>query len=68
MLEYTTNREPSTSFGLIVHHTDTNREYAYDAEPQSTGKLVEALRAAPGRGWIAVDMTQDWNRMFAFQP
>ena len=68
MLEYTTIDNPRPSFGLIVHHTDAKREYAYDANPQSTGKLVEALRAAPGRGWVVVDMAQDWNRVFAFEP
>ena len=67
MLEYTTIDNPRPSFGLIVHHTDAKREYAYDAKPQSTGKLVEALHAAPGRGWVVVDMAKDWNRVFAFQ-
>jgi hypothetical protein len=59
MLEYTTVENPRPSLGLIVHHTDAKREYAYDDRPQSTGKLVEALREAPGRGWIVVDMAQD---------
>jgi hypothetical protein len=64
MLQFTTiGRKPS--FGLIVHHTDAEREYAYDATPKSSGKLVEALAAAPKRGWIVVDMKKDWNRMFA---
>jgi hypothetical protein len=66
MLEYTTVDNPPSSLGLIVHHTDAKREYAYDDKPQSTGKLVEALRSAPGRGWLVVDMAQDWNRVFAF--
>ncbi len=67
MLEYTTIDNPRASFGLIVHHTDAQREYAYDAKPESSGKLVEALREAPARGWTVVDMKQDWNRVFAFQ-
>ena len=66
MLEYTTIDNPLPSFGLIVHHTDAKHEYAYDAKPQSTGKLVEALREAPKRNWTVVDMAQDWNRVFAF--
>jgi phosphoglycolate phosphatase-like HAD superfamily hydrolase len=65
MLEYTTIKNPRASFGLIVHHTDAEREYAYDANPKSSGKLVEALKDAPQRGWIVVDMKQDWNRIFA---
>ncbi len=66
MLEYVTIDNPRPSFGLIVHHTDSRREYAYDANPKSTGKLVEALRAAPRRGWVVMDMAQDWNRVFSF--
>jgi hypothetical protein len=56
MLEYTTINNPRASFGLIVHHTDAQREYAYDPGPKSSGKLVEALRDAPKRGWTVVDM------------
>jgi phosphoserine phosphatase len=64
MLQYTTINNPRPSFGLIVHHTDGDREYAYDAAPKSTGKLVEALVEAPGRGWFVVDMKEDWNTVF----
>jgi phosphoserine phosphatase len=64
MLQYTTINNPLPSFGLIIHHTDSEREYAYDAKPNSTGKLVEALEEAPSRGWIVVDMKQDWNAIF----
>jgi hypothetical protein len=53
--------------GLIVHHTDADREYAYDAHPSSSGKLVEALREAPQRGWVVVDMQRDWLRMFSWE-
>ena len=65
MLEYTTINNPHPSFGLIVHHTDANREYAYDSSPKSSGKLVEALADAPKRGWIVVDMKTDWKKIFA---
>jgi len=54
-----------TSFGLIVHHTDAEREYACVAHPKSSGKLVTALAAAPQRGWIVVDMRKDWKAVFA---
>lgn len=64
MLQLTTiGRKPS--FGLIVHHTDEEREYAYDAKPKSSGKLVEALAAAPKRGWTVVDMKKDWKRVLS---
>jgi phosphoserine phosphatase len=64
MLQYTTINNPRPSFGLIVHHTDGEREYAYDAETKSTGKLVEALQEAPERGWLVVDMKRDWKAVF----
>ncbi len=64
MLQYTTIKNPHPSFGLIVHHTDAEREYAYDAHPKSSGKLVEALKEAPARGWTVVDMKNDWKQVF----
>jgi len=64
MMEYTTIDNPHPSFGLIVHHTDAEREYAYDKAPKSSGKLVEALADAPKRGWTVVDMKRDWNKVF----
>jgi phosphoserine phosphatase len=64
MLEYTTVGNPRPSFGLIVHHTDAAREYAYDAKPPATGKLVTALEAAKKHGWTVVDMQRDWVRVF----
>jgi hypothetical protein len=67
MLQYTTIQNPRSSFGLIVHHTDDEREYAYDAKPKSTGQLINALKEAPQRGWTVVSMKDDWNRIFAFE-
>ena len=64
MLEYTTIDNPRPSLGLLVHHTDAEREYAYDAKPKSSGKLVEARTDAPERGWIVVDMEKDWAEVF----
>ena len=64
MLQYTTIGR-RTSFGLIVHHTDADREYAYDAHPKSSGGLVDALAAAPGRGWAVVNMKTDWKQIFS---
>lgn len=64
MMEYTTIGNPRPSFGLIVHHTDADREYAYDANPTSSGKLTTALEAAQQRGWTVVDMKEDWNKIW----
>jgi hypothetical protein len=64
MLEYTTINNPRPSLGMIIHHTDADREYAYDSNPKSSGKLVEALQDAQQRGWVVVDMKNDWNKVF----
>lgn len=51
--------------GIIVHHTDDSREYAYDRKT-NMGRLDKALTEAPQRGWLLVDMKDDWKRIFAF--
>lgn len=65
MLQYTTIGNPRPALGVIVHHTDADREYAYDAHPQGTGRLVEAIAEVPCRGWTVVDMKRDWKTVFA---
>ena len=65
MLEWTTSGTGSR-FGLIVHHTDTEREYAYDRK-SPFGRLDRALDEAPKRGWTVVDMKKDWKRIFSFE-
>jgi phosphoserine phosphatase len=52
--------------GLIVHHTDAEREYAYDRNTHF-GKLDKALDAAAVNKWTVVSMKTDWKRIFAFQ-
>jgi phosphoglycolate phosphatase-like HAD superfamily hydrolase len=47
----------------IVHHTDADREYAYDRNSH-IGRLDKALDEAKARGWTVVDMKRDWNRVF----
>jgi len=56
---------PGSRFGLLVHHTDSVREYAY--ERSSLGSLDKALTEAEARGWTVVDMKQDWNRIYPFE-
>ncbi|MBL8886573.1 MAG: haloacid dehalogenase-like hydrolase [Phycisphaerales bacterium] len=56
---------PPNRLGLIVHHTDAVREYAYDRDSH-IGKLDKALDAAPKQGWTVVSMKDDWNRIFPF--
>jgi len=50
----------------IVHHTDAEREWAYDRQ-SSIGKLDKALDQAKASGWSVVDMKSDWNVVFPFQ-
>jgi hypothetical protein len=45
---------------LLVHHTDSDRENAYDRESH-VGKLDKALDEVNSRRWIVVDMKSDWN-------
>ena len=65
MLQWTTMEE-GARFGLIVHHTDAVREWAYDA-PSVIGELKEALVQAPQRGWTVVDMKTDWKVIYPFE-
>ena len=62
MIEYTTAGE-GRRLGLFVHHTDADREYAYDRESH-VGKLEKGLDDAEEQGWIIVDMKNDWKTVF----
>ncbi len=62
MLEWTTAGE-GPRFGLILHHTDAEREYAYDRD-SSVGRLNKALDDAPSKGWVVIDMKKDWKTVF----
>ena len=53
-------------FGLIVHHTDAEREYAYDRQ-SPFGHLDKALDAASVNRWTVVDMKADWKTVFPFE-
>jgi phosphoglycolate phosphatase-like HAD superfamily hydrolase len=52
-------------FALIVHHTDAEREWAYDRN-SPIGRLDKALDAAQAEGWTVVDMKNDWRTIFPF--
>ena len=62
MREYTTGGD-GPSFGLLVHHTDGEREFAYDREGH-VGVLNRGLDEGPGRGWVIVDMANDWKQVW----
>ncbi len=65
MLEWVTGGA-GPRFGLLIHHDDAVREYAYD-RTSFVGKLNRGLDEAPKRGWTLVSMKNDWNRIFAFE-
>lgn len=65
MLEYTTAGD-GPDLGLIVHHTDAIREWAYDRDSH-VGTLARALDAAPEEGWLVIDMASDWKVIYPFQ-
>jgi len=65
MLQWTT-AGAGAPFGLLVHHTDAEREWAYDRN-SSIGRLDKALDEAQAKGWTVVDMKRDWKRMFPFE-
>jgi phosphoglycolate phosphatase-like HAD superfamily hydrolase len=62
MIEYTLAGE-GRRLGLFVHHTDAEREYAYDRKSH-VGTLDKALDQAGAKGWIIVDMKKDWKTVF----
>jgi phosphoglycolate phosphatase-like HAD superfamily hydrolase len=54
-------------FVLFVHHTDSEREWAYDRDSH-VGRLDKALDEASRRGWTVVDMATDWTTVFTGTP
>ena len=66
MLQWTTKGAATPCFALIVHHTDGEREYAYDRQSY-VGRLDKALDAAKINNWTVVSMKDDWARIFPFE-
>ncbi len=65
MLQWTTIND-GVRFGAIVHHTDAEREYAYDRKSHF-GRLDVALDAAAVNRWTVIDMKKDWKVVFPFE-
>ena len=62
MLEWTTGGK-GPRLGVIVHHTDREREWAYDRDSH-VGQLVRGLDEGPKRGWVIVDMKRGWRIIY----
>ena len=51
---------------LLIHHTDAQREWAYDRQA-TIGHLDKALDEAKRRGWVVVDMEKHWREIYPFE-
>jgi phosphoglycolate phosphatase-like HAD superfamily hydrolase len=65
MLQWTCSG-PGARFCLYVHHTDAEREWAYDRK-SGIGLLDKGLDEARAKGWTVVSIKDDWKRVFAFE-
>jgi phosphoserine phosphatase len=66
MLQWTTKAGTARRLGMLVHHTDSAREYGYDRN-SSFGRLDKGLEEAALNNWTVIDMKNDWKRIFKFQ-
>ncbi|WP_455223050.1 HAD family hydrolase [Kaarinaea lacus] len=66
MLQWTTAGE-GARLGVLIHHTDADREWAYDRK-SSIGKLDKGLDQANKNDWLIVDMKKDWQHVYSFTP
>lgn len=62
MLQWTTSGT-GARLAMYVHHTDKEREWAYDRQ-SSIGTLDKGLDEAREKGWLVVDMKNDWRQIF----
>ena len=62
MMQWTTAGD-GPRLGILIHHTDAEREWAYDRDSH-IGQLVRGLDEGPDMGWLIVDMANDWDRIW----
>jgi hypothetical protein len=60
MLEWCES-SPYRTLQLVVHHTDNEREYAYDRDPVLGSGNEKLLTTSSDRGWTVIDMASDWS-------
>ena len=65
MLQWTEAGDGARFMGL-VHHTDAEREWAYDRE-SPVGRLDKALDEARAQGWTVVDMAREWRAVYPWE-
>ena len=66
MLMWTTlgRSDGRSALGMIIHHTDGHREFAYDRGHVLSGQLDKGLDEASEYGWLLADMKNDWKTVF----
>ena len=62
MLEWTTAGS-GLRLGLLVHHDDAERGFAYDRDSY-IGRFARGLDEGPQRGWIIVSIKNDWRQVY----
>jgi hypothetical protein len=65
MVQYTMAGD-GPRFALYIHHTDAEREWAYDRDSH-IGRLDKALDEAVENGWTVVDMKTEWRVVYPFE-
>ena len=64
MLQWTA-ASPHRTLQLVVHHTDADREFAYDTDPLLGSGTAQVLAAAASGAWNVVDMAADWSVIYS---
>jgi len=64
MLQWTAAGD-GARFMMYVHHTDAEREWAYDRDSH-VGRLDKGLDEANEKGWTVVNMKNDWKKIYPF--
>jgi haloacid dehalogenase-like hydrolase len=67
MLQWTA-ASPHRTLQLVVHHTDSEREYAYDRDPILGSGTEQLHTAAAEHGWTVIDMAADWSAVYPPPP
>jgi hypothetical protein len=65
MLQWTASGS-GARLSAFIHHTDAEREWAYD-RTSSIGRLDKGLDEAEARGWLVIDMKKDWRIIYPVQ-
>ena len=64
MLQWTAGN-PHRTLELAVHHTDAEREFAYDTDPVLGAGNDALLKAAADGDWTVIDIAADWETVYS---